>query len=128
MAEWTIEIPGRPATLNRERKGSSHWTQTREETRAVREAAFWLVKEAKIPRLDRVAITVTPFLRDGRTQDVGACFPTAKAVIDSLVDAKVLADDGPKYVVSLLFLAPICRAGRDALRVRVLDVSEEADE
>lgn len=118
--EWELEIHGRPHTLNVERSG--HWRTHRQRTRATRDTVAILARAQKIPSLDRVAIDATPILRDRRTQDVGACFPTAKAAIDGLVDAGVLPDDTPLYVVRLTFHAPELAAGRDALRLTIREI------
>jgi hypothetical protein len=68
-------------------------------------------------------VLVTPHLRDGRTQDVGACYPAAKAAIDGLVDAGVIPDDGPQYVTRLTFDPPVLRsAAGDALELSLVEV------
>lgn len=54
-----------------------------------------------------VHIVVCPMDRYLYKQDVGACFPTAKAAIDGLVDAGFLPDDGTDYVKRLTFLEPM---------------------
>lgn len=56
--------------------------------------------------LDRVRVFATPLLPakgGAMNQDVGACFPAAKAAIDGLVDAGMCENDGPKHVISLAF-------------------------
>ena len=56
----------------------------------------------------------------GGLEDVGGCLPAAKAAIDGLVDARVLADDTPDHVVSLTFKTPIIGKG-DALELVITD-------
>jgi hypothetical protein len=119
---WVIEIPGRPQTLNRERTGTTHWHVTRDETRVTREVAWALAKQQQIPHMEAITVCARPILRDGRTQDVGACIPSVKAAIDGLVDAGVLDDDGPTQVVQLTFDAPFLRMGRDALELTIEEV------
>lgn len=94
----------RPLTLNAERKGSQHWSRTREQTRAWREA-FWALGAQTRHRFRRAHVTVEVVIK-GPMQDTGACFPSVKAAIDGLVDARVLPDDGPQQIASLKFVAP----------------------
>ncbi len=101
----------RPWTTNQERKKGSHY-QRSAVTKWWREAFRDAALEAEIPHFDSIKIEVTPILPDRRIQDTGACFPTAKAAIDGLVDAGVIDDDAPQYVPTITFHAPvICREG-----------------
>jgi glycine/serine hydroxymethyltransferase len=81
----------------------------------------WLIRQAAIPRLDRIAVEATPFGPKIR-QDVGACFPSAKAAIDGLVHAGVLPDDTPDHVCSLTFHQP--RRGPHGLHLLIVDLAD----
>lgn len=94
----------RPFTLNAERKGTNHWTKTRQLTREWREA-FWALGLQNRQRMRCAAVEVAVVIK-GPMQDTGACFPTVKAAIDGLVDAGILPNDGPEQIASLTFLAP----------------------
>lgn len=104
---WTVKHFGhRPYLLNQERKDDRH--------KRAKVVAYWretFALEAMVSDLPRplpgpVHICVHVDLMHGWKQDVGACFPTAKAAIDGLVDAGFLPDDGPEWVKSLSFTAP----------------------
>lgn len=105
---WTIRHYGpRPYLLNQERKDNVH---KRAETVKYWRESFAL--EAMVSDLPRpipgpVHIGVGTFLKHKYKQDVGACFPTAKAAIDGLVDAGFLPHDGPEWVRMLSFCAPV---------------------
>jgi crossover junction endodeoxyribonuclease RusA len=109
---YSVVVVGqRPWTTNQERKKGSHY-QRSAVTKWWREAFRDAALEAEIPHCDSIKIEVTPILPDRRIQDTGACFPTAKAAIDGLVDAGVIDDDAPQYVPTITFHAPvICREG-----------------
>ncbi|AUV61629.1 RusA-like resolvase [Gordonia phage Clark] len=64
-------------------------------TREIRHAAHVLAKSAKLPSLRESAVTATCtwFVPDRRKRDVGSLTLTAKAAIDGLVDAGILAAD-----------------------------------
>src|SRR5205823_3279791 len=86
-----------------------------------RRAAAAYARRAGLPKLDRVAIEVTPFGPQIR-QDVAACVGPAKAAIDGLVDARILPDDTPAHVCSLTFHTP--RRGPAGLHVLVVDLAD----
>lgn len=100
----------RPWTMNRERRGSEHWTATRARTAEWRRA-FWALGRQQRRRFDRAKITVEVMMRHP-VADTGACYPAVKAAIDGLVDAGVLPGDTGAHVPSITFLAPI-RVGKD---------------
>lgn len=73
-----------------------------------RQAAFLLAKEAKIPALAAIEVDVTPYLVNrGRPQDIGAAYPSYKAMQDGVVDAGVIPDDCIKYVKKVTFYPPV---------------------
>jgi hypothetical protein len=100
----------RPWTMNRERRGDQHWSQTRLRTAEWRKA-FWALGIQQRRRFERASITVEVFMR-APVADTGACYPAVKAAIDGLVDAGVLPGDTGQHLPSITFLAPI-RVGKD---------------
>lgn len=122
---WALWLEGRPLTTNRERK-LTPYARARA-VAEIREAAGWTAKAAGIPVLERVEVVAVPHVRNRRSlPDVAAQMPTAKAVIDALVDVQVLGGDGPDRVVRLTFEAPVVD-GRDGLEVVVVDVGDGAE-
>jgi len=119
--EWIITDRERPWTANAERRMHYH-----ERARRVREARTrwaWLTMAEKVPRLEVISITAQPLARSRRWRaDVAACYPTVKAAIDGLVDARVIEDDDDRHVVALRFLPVVIGEG-DGLRITVTDVS-----
>jgi hypothetical protein len=102
---WELLYPSRPWTLNTERTWHHH--KRARYVKEWREAFAWLAREAHIPHLDKIEVEVTPILSGvGRTQDVAACFPAAKAAIDGLVDAGIIDEDSPLHLRALKFHAP----------------------
>lgn len=120
MTEYSVSVMGqRPWTTNQERKKGSHY-QRSQITKWWREAFADAVDEAGIPALDSVRIEVTPILPDNKIQDTGACYPTAKAAIDGLVDAGVLEDDSPQYVTTITFHSPVVLKRRMGLQLLII--------
>lgn len=98
-----VRYDAQPLLVNRERKLHHH--QRAAFVREWREAFGWLIRAARVPPLRAANVTVNHHYK-GRTPDVGACLPAAKASIDALVDCGVLPDDSPEFVRSLTFTAP----------------------
>jgi len=57
--------------------------------------------------MEAAEIIVEPILENRRWQDTGACFPSAKAAIDGIVDAGVLLDDTPDILPQITFKRPV---------------------
>ena len=75
---------------------------------------------AVLPGMDWVTVTAIPHVRDGRSQDLGACFPAVKASLDGIVRAGLLVDDSPLYVRELRFRPVVMRSPLgDALELRL---------
>ena len=100
----TIKLAGGAYTMNRALR--SHWTENANLTKCVRQATSRLWVEVLKGRrmVTPVRVVVHQVLVEGRkAQDIGACFPAAKAALDGLVDAGGLPDDSPEYVRELAF-------------------------
>jgi hypothetical protein len=110
----------RPLTVNVARTLHHQTWGTR--NRETRGRWHYLALEAKVPRLERIAVEVLPLHADRRSpQDVAACAPAAKAAIDGLVDAGVLADDDAPHLASITFLPPEV-GGVDGMALRFWEV------
>jgi len=103
--------------------GRHHWAAKARKVRAIRTAARWQAKAARIPRLTKARIVVEYLPPDRRRRDPANWAPSAKAAVDGLVDAGVLDDDdhtrllGP--YMELGELAPLV-ANRRRPRLRLL--------
>lgn len=106
MREWTLTYNARPWTCNAER--NMHHYKRAALIKEWRQAAFLLCKEAKVPPLEAIEVDVIPYLvSKGRPQDIGAAYPSYKALQDGVVDAGVIPDDSPRYVKKVTFYAPV---------------------
>lgn len=122
---YTIEDHGeRPLTINKVM--ALHRMKWAAVTKVERQKWMLLARQANVPALAHVAVTVVPLHKDRRSpQDVAACAAAAKAAIDGLVDAGVMPDDSPEHLVSITFLPPeVC--GSDGLRLVVEGVAERS--
>jgi hypothetical protein len=122
---WVIQAPiGRPITMNKHR--TLHHLERAKVDAEIRAYWFTMALKARLPRLERIRIEVTPLHKNNASpQDVAACAPYEKAARDGLRDARVVADDGPAYVLSCMFHAPrVC--GVDGIELVVIDASEES--
>ena len=89
-----------PTTTNAERAGNRF--ARADFTKNWRTMGF--VAARNLPKASWLSVIVEPFQEKGRLQDVGACNPSVKAVIDGIVDAKVIPDDSADFVKEIRFL------------------------
>lgn len=125
VSSYSLTLYGkRPISLNQER--SAHFAARVKDTKWWREGFADAAILAQIPRLEACNIVVEPVLENRRWQDTGACFPSAKAAIDGLIDARVIDDDTPDIVPSITFKRPIL--GPEAgLRLTIIALEERVD-
>jgi len=98
---FTIALPAGLKLLSL--NGREHWAERARRTEALKKAAWAMALQAKIPRLERVAVTVEYQPRDLRHYDAeNTCAPSGKACLDGIVAAGVLEDDEcPRYVTGI---------------------------
>lgn len=131
---WVLRYEARPWLVNTERAGGTRGAGGRYGratlTREWRDTFAGLCLVERVPALAWADITVTQTCADSRMPDTGNCYPAAKAAIDGLVDAGVLANDTGRYVHSIRFVAPQA-TGTNALEIAVTgppaDTSAEPD-
>jgi len=99
--ELTIE--GRPWTMNGER--AAHWRDHRDRTATWRYKTGLLANVRKFPRCTRIDVEAE-FLLHHPLPDTGNSYPAVKAIIDGLVDAKIIPDDSATHVRSIKMHAP----------------------
>ena len=116
---FRIEMPAGLELVNANDR--MHWAKKARIVRDLRTAGWACAVNAKVPRLDRVRVTVVyqpPTA--SRARDAGNWAPTGKALIDGLRDAGVLPDDNSRHVVEEAY-----RIGEPYPRGRVvLEITE----
>lgn len=121
---WRIEVPtGLKLMTSNERL---HHYQRSDRTRELRNAACLATRKARVPHLQRAYVTC--YLRpvDRRRRDPGNWYPSAKAVLDGVVDAGVLADDDATRVIGPdMRLGDLLKTGPQLVLV-ITDLSQMA--
>ena len=111
---WTITVPA-PVGLNRNGKRTALWLTANARRKWWAKAPLvrqWralgrkAATEAALPPLDRVEIKAYVHRARGGRFDPSNWADTAKAVLDGIVDARVIEDDSHEYVIG-----PDMRAG-----------------
>ena len=98
--QWFIEM-AIPDTVKRSLLNAnerSHWRRRSELSRQWRERTCWLAKAHGIPPLQRASVVTHIAFGDKRRRDVANYQPTAKAIVDGIVDAGVLPDDDDAHL------------------------------
>ncbi len=97
IATYEFDLPwsAPPLSLNHRR----HWRANAAKVRQVRDAAHILAKQCGIGPWPRVQVTLHYIPRDKRVRDQENPTPTLKAVCDGIVDAGIVKDDSPEFMV-----------------------------
>lgn len=111
---FTLTVPAQLWTVNAAHRMHHH--ERGRWTRAARELAEAIARSQKVPTFAWLTVEVAPLQAKGKLADVAAHVLVAKAVVDGLVDAKVITDDTPDIVRAVTFLPPE-RAAQDGLRL-----------
>ena len=93
---YKIEFPAGTKLLNA--NVNLHWAKERPIKKNLRSTACWLARAAKIPAMQRARMVGVFEPPDRRKRDAANWAPSWKAVVDGVVDAKVLPDDNYKYL------------------------------
>ena len=73
-----------------------HWRTRAALTRELRDTARLLTR--RLPRTDRLVVTLHYLPRNRRRRDALNVYPTVKALVDGIVDAGVVPDDDTEHV------------------------------
>lgn len=92
---WTLWINIPPLSMN----SREHWARKAEKTKALRTAAYLLAKQQHIPALGKCAVSLTIHPRTNRRRDTDNFVASLKPLCDGLVDAGIVADDHPGFMV-----------------------------
>ena len=114
--QWILSHNERPITANRYRM--LHYQARARYDKSWRAAFFALAKEARVPALQVIEITVQKVQAKGTLSDTMAEAPVVKAAIDGLVDAGVIPDDTGKHLAAVTFLPPV-KGDKDTLTLRI---------
>lgn len=97
MSTHTIHYTWRTPPLTANQR--LFWAAKADITRQVRRLTATLAQNAGIPPMPRCEVLLTWFVTDNRRRDSDNTYPTFKVCCDALVDAGVVPDDTPQYMV-----------------------------
>lgn len=126
--QWFIEM-AIPDTVKRSLLNANertHWARRSRLSREWRERTCWLAKGGGIPPLQRASVVIYIAFGDNRRRDVGNYQPTAKAIVDGLVDAGVLPDDDDAHLEGPDLRCDAATARR-AIRVTITKLSPSSE-
>lgn len=125
---WAITLAPGTQLLNANQRLHYHAQAAR--AAWLREQAGWLARQQQIPPISRARIVCELLAPDNRRRDPANWAPTAKAMVDGLVDAGVLPDDDHTHVAGpyMELTPPAQRARRRALTVKlhICEIGETA--
>lgn len=98
VKQWAVQLPFVKPPLSSNQR--MHWAKKARVTREIREGAALAIRAAGVPRCAKVRVRVLWAVSDPkRRRDPSNVMPTQKAVVDGMVDAGVVPDDTPEFVV-----------------------------
>ncbi len=105
---WRLSLPdGLYLTANQR----LHWAARNQRTAFWRHNTNMVAREARIPTLPRISVHLEIHPPNRMRRDPSNWAPTQKACVDGLVDARVVPDDSPAYVVEGMPRLIACGAG-----------------
>lgn len=118
--EWHLLLPAGTPLLSLNQR--LHHMEVYARGQNLQTVTGWLARAAKMPRLERVHILGYVLAPDHRRRDPHNWTPTAKAMIDGLVRARLLPDDDWRHVTGPdMRLALGAKVTRFKMIVRELD-------
>jgi hypothetical protein len=125
LRSWTLPpMTGTRMTSN----DRFHWAKRAKVTKEWRRMAHQHALSARIPRLGKARVVVYWLPQNAHGRDAGNLYPLAKASVDGLVDAGVLADDdcshleGPDMRLGERFRPTMPGRGLATLRIVVTEL------
>ena len=115
----TIVLPWKKPLLNLNTR--QHWAAKARDTETVRSVTAMLCRDLDEAQRVRVQLSYTP--RDKRRRDADNLVGMLKPICDGIVDAGVVPDDTPEFMVKEMPVihAPEGKNARMELRVEALD-------
>lgn len=121
VRQWTVTIPAPAPWLN---ANQTHKRRPDKLIRLWRDAGLVHARYARLPKLQRAHILAELRFGDNRRRDAGNFYPTLKALVDGLVDYRLLPDDSDDYLVGPdLRRGPVCRHGYGEVLLTVTDLA-----
>lgn len=94
--EWVISLPPGLELLSLNQR--EHWGKRNSTYQALKKAAWALILNTRVPRLDRISVTVVYDPPDRRRRDPDNLALTVKALVDAAVASKIIVDDDSSHV------------------------------
>lgn len=131
-ATFTFDID-RTVQLNQNDMRRLHWSAAKKRTKYLREVGCLTAKtqfprnrQVLIPGMHKVVIRFTPALRTPAKFDAPNWYPTFKALIDGLVDAKIIEDDQSLMQTRMVIVPDLQEPRRQQHRI-VIEVEAYGD-
>lgn len=116
--QWDLKLPFLKPPLNANQR--LHWANSARMVAHVREAAFLAARSAGVPECGRVKVRLLWCVSDRRRRDPSNVMPTQKAAVDGLVDACVVPDDTPEFVVEEMPVVKLVGKGAEGVFLQVI--------
>jgi crossover junction endodeoxyribonuclease RusA len=97
-----------PVTSPLSMNARDHWAVKAKKVAVIRDSVAWMARAERIPALDKIGVTLFYIPKVPRIRDADNLVATLKPACDGLVDAGVVPDDVPEFMVkSMPVILPI---------------------
>lgn len=118
MKQWAVQLPFRKPPLSANQR--MHWAVKARTTKEIRQASMLALRAEGVPPCKRVRVRLLWAVSDKRRRDPSNMMPTQKAVVDGMVDAGVVPDDTPEFVVEEMPRLMMVEKGREGVIFQVI--------
>jgi crossover junction endodeoxyribonuclease RusA len=94
---WEVALP--PGLELLSLNGREHWAARNRTFQSLKKAAWAMLLNARLPKLERVTVRVIYDPPDRRPRDPDNLSATVKPLVDAIVAAKILPDDTSEHVL-----------------------------
>lgn len=94
---WEVALP--PGLELLSLNGREHWAERARTFKSLKTAAWAMLLNARLPRLERVTVRVVYDPPDRRPRDPDNLAATVKPLVDAIVAAKILPNDTSEHVL-----------------------------
>ena len=127
MPQWLLEIlpvtvSGKLWRLPPSLNARVHWAERYKINKAFQESLYWQLKDAGIPKCQRINVTIQTF--SCHPQDLDNIAASFKGIGDALIYAEVIPNDSPEYLRTLIIKSDKANSKKEE---RVLLMIEEIE-
>lgn len=118
VKQWAVQLPFKKPPLNANQR--LHWAVKSRTTKEIRQASALALRAEGVPACKQVRVRMLWAVSDKRRRDPSNTMPTQKAIVDGMVDAGVVPDDTPEFVIEEMPRLMMVERGHEGVIFQVI--------